>query len=164
LNALRNPTLLRVLAFILGAVFVWASLDKIAHPDEFARIVYRYQAIGPNHELGPRWANLVAIILPWIELVTGLLLFSGFWRREAALLTALMMLVFIAAIGWALARGIDLENCGCFSVSGASREFGLWLILEDLGLLAMALLVGLVRPREPIPALPAATASPRPRD
>ncbi len=154
MSLLRHPVLHRVLALVLGAVFLMASYDKLVHPADFARIVYRYQLIGPSQELGPRWANLLAITLPWVELVTALLLLTGVWRREAALLAAAMMLVFVAAIGLALARGIDLENCGCFSVTGSGRAFGAWLLLEDLALTAAALVVGLVKPREasPVPA------------
>ena len=37
---LRHPALYWVVSIGLGAVFIYASLDKIAHPLDFARIVY----------------------------------------------------------------------------------------------------------------------------
>lgn len=123
---------------VLGAIFIYASIDKIAHPQEFARIVYHYQLVGPNQTLGFVPANVVAFALPWIEAICGSLLLLGFWRREAASLCALMLLVFIVAVGSAMARGIDIENCGCFSVK-EGRSAGWSLLAGDLALLAAAL-------------------------
>jgi uncharacterized membrane protein YphA (DoxX/SURF4 family) len=142
-----TPKLLEwALALGLGAVFVYASLDKILEPAAFARIIYHYQLIGPSRELGPLPANLLAVTLPWVELLTGLLLASGFWRREAAALAALMLLMFVAAVGAALWRGIDIENCGCFSVSGKGRRAGASLLVADVALLAAAVQLARTRP------------------
>jgi len=136
-----------LLALPLGAVFIYASFDKILDPAAFARIVYHYQLIGPSRVIGPLPANLLAVTLPWVELLAGLLLASGFWRREAAALSALMLAVFLVAVGAALARGIDIENCGCFSVTEQGRRAGAQLLVADAGLLAAALY--LARPRAP---------------
>jgi len=83
----------------------------------------------------------------------------GAWRREAALTAALLLVTFLAAVGWALAHGIDVENCGCFSVTGEGRSAGLKLILQDLGLLAIATCLALVPPR-PRELLPRAVLAP----
>jgi uncharacterized membrane protein YphA (DoxX/SURF4 family) len=160
-NRLRHPALYWAVAIALGALFVYASVDKIAFPQKFAKIVYHYGLVGPSATLGYTPANLVAVVLPWVELLCGLLLITGIWRREAAVLTALMLVVFIGAVGWALAHGIDIENCGCFSVSGEGRAAGAKLILGDLGLLLAALYLIVLPPRredrarvgEPAPAL-----------
>ncbi|HET7294804.1 MAG TPA: MauE/DoxX family redox-associated membrane protein [Vicinamibacteria bacterium] len=144
------------LGLLLGAVFIYASWDKILNPSEFARIVYHYQLIGPSRSLGPLPANLLAVTLPWIELVVGLLLATGLWRREAAAVAAVMLLVFVAAVGAALARGIDLENCGCFTVTGTGRAAGLRLIAGDLLLLGAAAALAAPRRRPLTSAGPAA--------
>jgi putative oxidoreductase len=138
---LRNPRLHALLGLVLGALFVYASLDKIAKPGDFARIIYHYQLIGPNQHVGPLPANLLAVTLPFVEILAGLLLIVGLWRREAALVTAAMLVVFILAVSVALVRGIDVENCGCFSVTGSGRAAGLKLILQDLAMLAAALVL-----------------------
>lgn len=140
------------LGLLLGAVFIHASWDKILHPAEFARIIYHYQLVGPSREIGPLPANLLAVTLPWVELLVGLLLASGLWRREAALVAAVMLLVFMVAVGAALARGIDIENCGCFTVTGAGRQASLKLIAGDLVLLAAA--AALLAPRKRAPVKP----------
>lgn len=138
--ALRNPLLHRALGLVLGAVFVYASIDKIANPADFARIVYHYQVVGPNSTLGFVPANAVAVALPWVEALSGCLLLLGLWRREAAGVCALLLAVFIVAVGSTMVRGIDVENCGCFRVA-EGRSAGWGLIAGDLGLLAVALFV-----------------------
>jgi len=145
-TALRHPIVHRVLALALGAVFVYASFEKIAQPRDFARIVYHYQVIGPSARLGYVPANLLAVALPWTEALAGLLLIAGIWRREAAAVVAALLVVFLAAVGWALHQGIDVENCGCFTVEGGGRGAGLKLILQDLGLLAVAALLAFLPP------------------
>jgi uncharacterized membrane protein YphA (DoxX/SURF4 family) len=133
------------LGILLGAVFLYASFDKILKPADFARIIYHYQLVGPSRELGPMLANLVAVTLPWVEVVVGLALATGFWRREAAAVAAILLVVFLGAVGSALWRGIDIENCGCFSVSGKGRKAGIALLAGDSAMLLAALY--LARPR-----------------
>lgn len=149
LRLLHHRAVPWVLGLLLGGVFVYASYDKILHPGEFARIVYHYQLIGPSKALPPLLPNLLAVTLPWMELLMGLALIVGVWRREAAVLCAAMLVVFIAAVGSALYRGINLENCGCFTVSGgenAGRQAGIKLIIGDTALLAAAGLLIASRP------------------
>lgn len=156
LSHLRHPALHWVLAIIVGGVFVYASLAKIADPRAFAKIIYHYQVIGPSDALGYFPANLLAVALPWIELVAGVLLVSGLWRREAGLVTAVLLVVFIASVGSTMARGIDIENCGCFALDASGRAAGWKLIAGDLALLAASLVVAFVPPRTPEPAAEAA--------
>ncbi|MBI3932774.1 MAG: DoxX family membrane protein [Acidobacteria bacterium] len=139
MKLLAHPATHRVLGLVIGAVFLYASLDKIAHPPEFARIVYHYQVIGPSQSIPPLVPNTFAVVLPWIEAVAGLLLMAGVWRREAALLTAAMLVTFVLAVGSALYRGIDVQNCGCFTVGAEGRRAGWGLLLGDTLLLAGAL-------------------------
>jgi uncharacterized membrane protein YphA (DoxX/SURF4 family) len=140
---LGNPRVQLVLRLLLGAVFVYASFDKIANPAAFAKAVYQWQVGGPVA------SNLVAVTLPWIELLAGLLLIAGAWRREAALVIALLLVVFLVAAASVLARGIDVQNCGCVSVAANAapsawpptwmRGVGWFLIARNLVLLAAAL-------------------------
>ena len=108
-SLLLSPRLQLVLRLLLGAYFVYASLDKIADPAAFAKVVYQWQVLAPVP------ANGLAVTLPWIELLAGGLLILGVWREEAALVIALLLLVFLLAAGSVVARGIDVENCGCTS-------------------------------------------------
>lgn len=156
MSPLRHPALHWALGLVLGGVFLYASYDKILHPAEFAKIVYHYQVIGPSAVLPPLVPNLLAVVLPWVEAVLGVCLVVGLWRREAATLAGALLVVFLVAVSSALLRGIDIENCGCFSVTAEGRAAGLKLILGDLALLAGALILAL-GPRSaavPSPAAP----------
>jgi uncharacterized membrane protein YphA (DoxX/SURF4 family) len=140
-----------VLRLLLGAFFVYASLDKIWSPAAFAKIVYQWQVVGPVP------SNLVAVTLPWVELLAGLLLVAGVWRRESALVIALMLVVFIVSAGSVMARGIDVENCGCVSVAKAeapsswpppwTKGVGWFLVSRNLVFLGAAVALALVTPK-----------------
>jgi uncharacterized membrane protein YphA (DoxX/SURF4 family) len=157
---LRHPAVHWALALLVGGVFLYACWDKILEPRKFAAIVYQYQVIGPSARAGFLPANVLAVTLPWVELVVGLLLVTGPFRREAAAVAGGMLVMFLAAIGIATAQGIDIANCGCFSVAEHGRTPGWMLVLQDLGLLAacgvLAFLPARARERaasaEPAPA------------
>jgi putative oxidoreductase len=149
LSFLRNRWFQLVLRVALGAFFLWASLDKIANPAAFAKIVYQWQVLGPIA------SNLVAVLLPWIEALAGLLLIAGLWKRESAAVIAGLLVVFIGAAASVMARGIDVENCGCTSVAAghkAEKSFftgvGPFLILRNLAMLGGALMILGAAPRE----------------
>ncbi len=138
---LRQAWLHVVLRLLVGGFFLYASLDKIVAPAAFARIVYQWQIVGPVA------GNLVAVILPWVEAVGGVFLIVGIWKQESAALIGLMLAVFIGAAISVLVRGIDVENCGCTSVSGKGSAVGLLLIGRNIALLASALVLAFVTPR-----------------
>ena len=120
---------------VLGGVFIYASLDKIANPAEFAK------AIGNYHVLPFGLENLLALFLPWLELLTGILLIVGIMVDGATILIISMNIVFIFAISQALARGISIE-CGCFSVSTeGGNNIGFQTILRDFVYLIMAFII-----------------------
>ena len=130
----KGPVVL-VARLILGAVFIYASLDKIAHPAEFAK------AIGNYHVVPFGLENLMALALPWLELIAGVCLIVGVMLDGATLMVVIMNIVFIFAISQALARGISIE-CGCFSVSPESGDsIGIQTILRDIGYLMLAAVV-----------------------
>ena len=56
---------------ILGAVFLWASFGKILEPGDFARSISNYHIVPFGIE------NIVALILPWLELLIGMGLILG---------------------------------------------------------------------------------------
>jgi len=132
---LSNNYLLFALRLLLGVVFIWASLDKIVHPDAFAKIIWYYRIVPAD------LINLFALFLPWLEMITGVLLIVGYWEKAATLVVAGMLAVFIAALTTALGRGIDI-NCGCFSTTSKATSPVINLIIRDaLMLIACFLLV-----------------------
>ena len=118
----------------LGLMFIYASLDKIAHPEEFAKQIGYYKALPFGLE------NVLAIVLPWTELIVGICLIAGLLVDGATLLSIIMMRVFILAISQAMLRGIDI-TCGCFKVSADSEKLGLDTIIRDIIFLVMSYIV-----------------------
>jgi uncharacterized membrane protein YphA (DoxX/SURF4 family) len=83
----------------------------------------------------------VAFGLPVIEIAVGLALLAGVFVRTAAIAAAVLLVVFIAAVGSAWARGLQID-CGCFGNGGqvAAGETSYPLeVLRDVGLLLVAL-------------------------
>jgi hypothetical protein len=121
----------------LGAVFVASAIPKLVDPPAFAHMIYNYRLLPGT------LVNALALVMPWIELLVGILLVLGAWRREAALVAALLLVVFLGAIGWNLLRGHAID-CGCFDVRSAGKtpEQLLadmkWVMLRDVGLLLLA--------------------------
>ncbi len=136
-NYLAHPWLTIRVQLALGAIFVAASLPKIADPPSFAHMIYNYRMLPAG------LINFSSLAMPWVELVCGLALIAGVWRRASLLIITLMLVVFIAAISFNLARGNAID-CGCFNVSLANRTVEQRLgdmrldILRDLGMLLMA--------------------------
>jgi cobalt-zinc-cadmium efflux system protein len=132
---LRHVTLTARL--ILGGVFIYASLGKLLHPAAFAEAVFNYQIL-PSQLI-----NLTALILPWLELILGVLLFSGVWLSGAVLGVNLLMIIFLGALVFNTARGLNI-SCGCFSTGTTSAGLSGWVVLRDVfifGLSACLLLV-----------------------
>jgi len=115
----------------LGGVFLFASWDKILHPEAFAKAVDHYHLV-PYSLLHPFTHGL-----PILEAVVGLGLVLGIGRRGAALLAVLLDIMFMAAITSALMRGLDI-SCGCFHTDGG-HAVGLSLLARDAVFLLLAL-------------------------
>jgi uncharacterized membrane protein YphA (DoxX/SURF4 family) len=124
----------RVIALIcrlaLGIIFLYAGIEKIIAPQEFAVAVYNYRLL-------PDWSiNMVAVILPWLEAFLAAGLITGIYVRGSALLSSLLFLVFAIALTTSLVRGLDI-SCGCFGGSIGNIN---WLYLvRDTGLLSMSI-------------------------
>lgn len=118
---------------VLGIVFVYASWDKILHPEAFSQAVQNYRIV-------PLAAvNLFALVLPWVELICGFLLLLGLFTGGSSLLVSLLLVLFLVALSSALIRGIDI-SCGCFSQKSSS-PITYWYLLRDTALLLVALQV-----------------------
>lgn len=110
--------------WVLGVVFIYASIHKILDPAAFAEAVYNYQILPDG------LVNLTALVIPWLELFLGVFLIIGFWMPGATVLSALLFMTFMAALAYNLARGLDI-SCGCFSTSPAAETIGVRTVLRD---------------------------------
>ena len=130
---LSNQYLLFTLRVILGLIFIYSGIIKIIDTSGFSNSIYNYKLL-PDFLI-----NLLAIILPWIELITGLLLLLGITIKENALIINTLLIIFILAIIINLFRGLDI-NCGCFG-TGNGTKIGITKIIENSILLCMGILL-----------------------
>lgn len=101
-----------VVRLALGCIFLLSSLPKIRQPYNFLSNVYNYELVGPK--LG----MLMAMTLPWLELLVGICLVGGIFTSGALLASVAMTAMFTFVLASALYRGLEI-SCGCFSASDA---------------------------------------------
>jgi uncharacterized membrane protein YphA (DoxX/SURF4 family) len=135
-----NKWFVLAIRVVLGAIFIYASIDKIIHPDAFARIIHNYRLFPPAI------INIIAIITPWIEILAGTLLIIGWKYRAANLIIFGMLVAFIIALSISYARGINI-NCGCFSTAATTKSDLLIRIIEDILMAIGCVLIGFVGKR-----------------
>jgi uncharacterized membrane protein YphA (DoxX/SURF4 family) len=106
-----------VLRVAVAAVFVAAAIPKIVDPAAFVASIQTYRLIPDGA------AAIFSVWLPWLELGAALAVFPRRQRSGASWLLLALTFVFLAAIGQAWLRGLDI-NCGCFGgaafVSGSA--------------------------------------------
>jgi uncharacterized membrane protein YphA (DoxX/SURF4 family) len=126
----------------LAAVWLISGAIKAADPNG------TYAAVRAYNLFPSGVASLIAAVLPYLELALGLLILVGIGTRLVAVLSGLLLLVYIAGIAQSWARGLTI-NCGCFGNGGqvaAGQTHYLEEILRDVGFLALAVWL-VVRPR-----------------
>lgn len=130
----RLESLYIFLRMLLGVIFIWAASDKIMDPRGFAVIIGNYMIL-PDYLI-----NIVAVILPWLEGLCGLLLITGYLVRGSTIIINLLLIVFIIALSLNIFRGIDI-NCGCFSLEAKYSTTMYYSLLWNLPILAAGLWV-----------------------
>ena len=119
---------------ILGGVLFLAGFLKIDEPDKSQMAVRAYEMLPISI------ANLLGLVLPFVEVAIGALLILGSLTRFMAALGGFTMVIFIIAIAQAWARGLNID-CGCFGGGGTvapGETKYLQEILRDLGLVFLA--------------------------
>ena len=110
----------KALRWLLAVLLVWAALGKIANLQEFHANVAAYRLPLPAAMI-----RLAVTVVPWLELLCGVLLVAGTMRRAALLCTVGLCAVFVLATGQAWARGLEI-SCGCFKLDflgeGAAKQ------------------------------------------
>jgi len=121
--------------WLLGMVFVYASYHKILSPAHFAKVIYGYYLF-PDFSI-----NILAIVLPYLELSAGLALIFGIYPRSAALIINVLLLAFMVALSINLLRGQEFD-CGCFSFGEAGAAHTVWhMLVRDAILFALGVQV-----------------------
>jgi uncharacterized membrane protein YphA (DoxX/SURF4 family) len=91
----------------IGLLFMYAGAMKALDPGQFAGDIENFRLV-PHHA-----AVLLAIYLPWLEVICGFALLINRLRAGALCIFTTLCLVFLAALVSAKMRGLDI-SCGCF--------------------------------------------------
>jgi uncharacterized membrane protein YphA (DoxX/SURF4 family) len=130
--------------FRLGLAAVWLISGgiKVSDPNQ------TYVAVKAYDVLPDGMVRVVAGAVPFLELALGVLLLVGLTTRLVAVLSAVVLIAFIAAVAQSWARGLTID-CGCFGGGGqvsASDTKYPQEIARDIGFLVLAGWL-MVRPR-----------------
>lgn len=130
---LDTPIFELLVRLALGGVFAYASIHKIMEPASFAKVIYGYYLF-PDSTI-----NLIAITLPYIELICALCLMTGVLPVSSSIIISVMLISFMIAISINLIRGHEFD-CGCFSVKNSGEKGSpIELLIRDALYLAMSL-------------------------
>ncbi len=120
----------RLVALIVGGIFIYAGVIKAMDPVAFANDIDNYKILP--------WplAVRLAFYLPWLEMLCGLaLVLRSFYLGGLFILTGLTF-IFIAASVIAKVRGLDI-TCGCFGHASKNWNFTTHLALDLAILIAV---------------------------
>lgn len=130
---IKNPYLLCAFRVLIGFIFIFAGVEKIVEQESFAISIENYRI------LPIALINIVAITLPWVEVVAGILLIFGISIKENIVIINSLLLLFVFLIITAVLRGLDID-CGCFGTADG-QKVGLLKILENTGLFISGIFV-----------------------
>jgi uncharacterized membrane protein YphA (DoxX/SURF4 family) len=123
----------------LGGLFIFAAYMKLKSPQAFAISVKAFDVIDASAD---HLNILITFVVPWTEMIAGVVLVLGLWARAAAMVLSAMLVVFIAGIASVIYRNMDV-TCGCFGKFEwpCMGKLGMCQIGRDAAMLLMGLLV-----------------------
>lgn len=140
-SRLRRPLYLEFVRLFLAVVFVATAVGKLLDNRGFAEVLATFELL-PTAILLP-----FALAISLTELALALWLFSGRQMRQAAIAAFAFNLGYVAWLAVALARGLEIPNCGCFGVFWA-RPLTPYMLLEDSVLILASVVLILALPKD----------------
>lgn len=138
-NIIANKYFLFTIRIILSLTFIISGIEKISNPEEFAQSIENFRML-PIFSI-----NIFALFFPWLEVITGILLFFGVRIKENSFLITGMLTVFTIGVIAAIFRNLDID-CGCFGTLHA-QKVGLLKVVENLVLIFIGILVFVFHPK-----------------
>lgn len=128
---IENKNFPLFLRLLMGVVFIASGMSKIISPGDFGKIIYSYNIVSKE------WVVMLTFIIPYSELILGMMLILNLYPRIAGALLLLMLLIFTGASAYNYALG-NVTDCGCFGKL-FKRQNDWKLIVENT---AMLLILG----------------------
>lgn len=133
--ARSRQVLATVARLLLAGVWLWAGATKVGDLAGSVRAVRAYRLLPEGG------AQVVGAGLPFLEITLGLLLLAGLGVRAGAVVSAVLLAVFVIGIASAASRGLRID-CGCFGTggelaAGQDPRYG-WDLARDGGLMVVS--------------------------
>jgi len=128
---LLHPYVTLVSRLVLAGSFIFAGVAKLPYPETLIWEINQY------HILPPSLATAYGYVLPPLEIALGVFVLLGLFLKTSALVSELAVLSFTIAKVYALARGFDIDICGCYGP--AVPLLSVHSLAIDFVLLALAL-------------------------
>ncbi len=133
---INNINILFISRILIGCLYIFSGVEKLLSPVE--NFIYVIQGYDLVHST--RIVKIAAISFPWLELIIGTFLFLGIWLKPALVGVGAFSAVFIAVVGQALIRRLEITRCGCFG-DFVSVPLTVILILDILVLILTIILL-----------------------
>ena len=117
--------LLITLRWSIAVIFIVAGITKILNPFTFAEDIDNYRM------LPYLLVTIMAIVMPWLEIFSGIFLVVGKLRQGAIFILLLLNVIFLIAITSAIIRGLDI-TCGCFAITNEGTKVGITRLIQDI--------------------------------
>jgi hypothetical protein len=108
LPLLRSSNTSFVFRLILGGIFIFTGFAKINHISALISEIKQYQI------LPAVLASTYGHVLPYLEILVGVILVLGIILRISASVAGLMLISFAVAKIVAMIRGLNINVCNCF--------------------------------------------------
>ncbi len=133
MKVIFNNYVLFLIRVLIALLFIVTGAEKIVDPHQFSVAILKYRLFNLF------FANIIAIYLPWFELIVGILLLFGSYIKENIILIDLLLLFFNILIITAMIRGLNID-CGCYGTAGAMRV-GFTKLLENFGIIGLSFIL-----------------------
>ena len=130
-SVIDNDYLTMFSRLLVGGLFIYASFYKILDPQSFAKTIWYY------HMVPGKLVNLIALIMPWLELLCGLGLIFGVLYRGSVLWVTALISLFMVALTTTIVRGLNID-CGCFKAGQAATDPAWRALWADVILMVFA--------------------------
>lgn len=114
---LGHPVIGLVFRLILAGVMGVAGVIKLLEPHGARDAILAYRLLPPS------WAPVLGYLLPGVEVCIAVLLFVGLFVRISAVVSTVLMAMFIFGIASVWVRGYSID-CGCFGGGGELNPEG----------------------------------------
>ena len=97
---------------LVAAIFLYAGVVKAGTSERFAMTIAQFSILPPHA------VSVAAMVLPWLEILTAILLLVPATARLGALGATGLLVVFIGVLAWGIHQGWAID-CGCFGLGEA---------------------------------------------